>query len=263
MGEQKDSGVLTVRTRYREGRIRLGISDTGPGIAPENLTRIFDPFFTTKEVGQGTGLGLSICYGIIQEHRGRIWAESRLGEGTTFHLEIPVQGEEGSGAEEKPAEAGAAPALAPPTTTGDTARILVVDDEPSIVDILYDVLRMDGHQIETAVNGRLALSKLSSGSFDVVISDLKMPGMSGQELYRHLQASESALLSRIIFTTGDVANQDTQSFLQESRTPYLQKPFNLNEVRRLVQEILASRRKIRTDLPIILPGGSRDPDRAS
>jgi C4-dicarboxylate-specific signal transduction histidine kinase/CheY-like chemotaxis protein len=263
MGEQKGSGVLTVRTRYREGRIRLGISDTGPGIAPENLTRIFDPFFTTKEVGQGTGLGLSICYGIIQEHRGRIWAESRLGEGTTFHLEIPVQGEEGRGAEEKPAEAGAAPALAPPTTTGDTGRILVVDDEPSIVDILYDVLRMDGHQIETAVNGRLALSKLSSGSFDVVISDLKMPGMSGQELYRHLQASESALLSRIIFTTGDVANQDTQSFLQESRTPYLQKPFNLNEVRRLVQEILASRRKIRTDLPIILPGGSRDPDRAS
>jgi len=131
------------------------------------------------------------------------------------------------------------------------------------VDILYDVLRMDGHQIETAVNGRLALSKLSSGSFDVVISDLKMPGMSGQELYRHLQASESALLGRIIFTTGDVANQDTQSFLQESRTPYLQKPFNLNEVRRLVQEILSSRRKPRTDLPIILPGGSRDPDRVS
>jgi signal transduction histidine kinase/CheY-like chemotaxis protein len=264
MGEQKGSGVLTVRTRHQEGRIRLEISDTGPGIAPENLTRIFDPFFTTKEVGQGTGLGLSICYGIVQEHRGRIWAESRLGEGSTFHLEIPVQGEEGVPNQESPVARRAAPALEPAgVSAGGTARILVVDDEPSIVDILYDVLRMDGHQIETAINGRLALSKISSGTFDVVISDLKMPGMSGQELYRHLQESESALLSRIIFTTGDVANQDTQSFLQASRSPFLQKPFNLNEVRRLVQEILSTRKRSRSDLPIILPGGSRDPDRAS
>jgi|GEM_PF-900079 len=264
MGEQKGSAVLTVKTRYQEGRIRLEISDTGPGIAPENLTRIFDPFFTTKEVGQGTGLGLSICYGIIQEHRGRIWAESRLGAGSTFNLEIPVQGEDRIPVEEKPVLHRAPPPPEPvPESAGDTARILVVDDEPSILDILYDVLRMDGHQIETAVNGRLALTKLSSGSFDVVISDLKMPGMSGQELYRQLQKTESALLSRIIFTTGDVANQDTQNFLQESRTPYLQKPFDLNEVRRLVQEILSSRRRTRTDLPIILPGGSRDPGRAS
>jgi CheY-like chemotaxis protein len=139
----------------------------------------------------------------------------------------------------------------------------VVDDEPSIIDILYDVLRLDGHQIETALNGRLALSKLQSGLFDVVISDLRMPGMSGQELYRFLRQSESALASRIIFTTGDVASQDTQVFLQECRSPYLQKPFNLNEVRRLVQELLSSRKAGRDDLPIILPGGSRDPDRAS
>jgi len=262
MGERKGSGVLTVRTRHMDGRIRLEISDTGPGIAPENLTRIFDPFFTTKEVGQGTGLGLSICYGIIQEHRGRIWAESRIGHGSTFILEIPIQGEE---------MISSAPAAAPETrqeepvkATGcSTGRILVVDDEPSIIDILYDVLRLDGHQIETALNGRLALSKLQSGLFDVVISDLRMPGMSGQELYRLLRQSESDLAGRIIFTTGDVASQDTQIFLQESRSPYLQKPFNLNEVRRLVQEILSARKQGRDDLPIILPGGSRDPDRVS
>ena len=261
MSEKKGSGVLTVRTRHTDGRIRLEIGDTGPGIAPENLTRIFDPFFTTKEVGQGTGLGLSICYGIIQEHRGRIWAESRLGEGSTFYMEIPVQGEEAA-ASVQLANAGT-PRSKEESRVASTGRILVVDDEPSIIDILYDVLRLDGHQIETALNGRLALSKLQSGLFDVVISDLRMPGMSGQELYRFLCQSESALANRIIFTTGDVASQDTQVFLQECRSPYLQKPFNLNEVRRLVQELLSSRKAGRDDLPIILPGGSRDPDRAS
>src|SRR5262249_44957676 len=115
----------------------------------------------------------------------------------------------------------------------------------------------------TAVNGRLALTKLNSGRFDVIISDLKMPGMSGQELYRHLREADSALLHQIIFTTGDVENQDTKEFLSACNSPYLQKPFDLNEVRRLVQEILASRKERRSDLPIILPGASRDPDRAS
>jgi len=259
-------GVITLRTRYRAGLITVSITDAGPGIAPENLTRIFDPFFTTKEVGQGTGLGLSICYGIIQEHRGRIWAESLLGKGSTFCLEIPVHPEE----KIIPGTLSA-PVTAPrgreegafPSPGADSGRILVVDDETSIVDILCDVLRMDGHQIETAINGRLALHKLQSQPFDVVISDLRMPGMSGQELFRRLREIDSGLVSRIIFTTGDVASQDTQSFLQESGSPYLQKPFDLNEVRRLVQTILSSRRGSRPDLPVILPGGSRDRDRVS
>jgi signal transduction histidine kinase/ActR/RegA family two-component response regulator len=257
MSGRPTPGRLTVLTRQVDGTVRVEIGDTGPGISQENLSRIFDPFFTTKEVGQGAGLGLSICYGIVQEHRGRIWAESRRGEGSTIHVELPVSTE---AAEH---EESGAPAEAAPAGTAATARILVVDDEASIVDILYDVLRLDGHQIETAINGRLALNKLRSGFFDVVISDLKMPGMTGQELYRHLRELDSRLLSRIIFTSGDLANPDTQTFLQESGTPFLQKPFDLNEVRRLVQEMVAAQRAIRPDLPIILPGGSRGPGRVS
>ncbi|HEU5179565.1 MAG TPA: ATP-binding protein, partial [Candidatus Polarisedimenticolia bacterium] len=256
MSGQPSPGTLTVRTHRVDGHVKVEIGDTGPGISPENLSRIFDPFFTTKEVGQGAGLGLSICYGIVQEHRGRIWAESGRGEGSTIHVELPVPA-----VDELPLPAAPAEEVAAGSTP--SARILVVDDEASIVDILYDVLRLDGHQIETAINGRLALNKLRAGFFDVVISDLKMPGMTGQELYRHLRELDSRLLSRIIFTTGDVANPDTQTFLQESGTPYLQKPFDLNEVRRLVTEMVSAQRSVRPDLPIILPGGSRDPDRVS
>ena len=257
MSGQPSPGTLTVRTRQVDGLVKVEIGDTGPGISPENLSRIFDPFFTTKEVGQGAGLGLSICYGIVQEHRGRIWAESVRGEGSTIHVELPVPAADE--VRDEPAESADSVAVA----GAPSARILVVDDEASIVDILYDVLRLDGHQIETAINGRLALNKLRSGFFDVVISDLKMPGMTGQELYRHLRELDARLLSRIIFTTGDVANPDTQIFLQECGTPFLQKPFDLNEVRRLVQEMVSAQRTIRPDLPIILPGGSRDPDRVS
>ena len=136
----------------------------------------------------------------------------------------------------------------------------MVDDEASIVDVLYDVLRLDGHEIETALNGRLALRKLRQQAFDVVISDLRMPGMSGQELYEQMREVNEALSRRIIFTTGDVASQETQVFLQASGSPCLQKPFDLNEVRQLVQRVLASQRCSRPDLPAINPFGAPDPD---
>ena len=106
----------------------------------------------------------------------------------------------------------------------------------------------------------MALKKLQQSPFDVVISDLKMPGMGGQELYEQMRAMNSDLLRRIIFTTGDIANQETQGFLQRSGSPYLQKPFDLNEVRRLVQQILSVASKSRPDIPSIIPGGPPDPD---
>jgi signal transduction histidine kinase/CheY-like chemotaxis protein len=261
MNERDGEAVLSVRSRREDEGIHLEIADTGPGIPHEHLHRIFDPFFTTKEVGQGTGLGLSICYGIVEEHRGRIWAESRAGGGSTFHIVIPVRSE-GSPPAERPA---AEPAPTEREQLGQSAsgRILVVDDEASIVDILYDVLRLDGHEIETALNGRLALKKIRQRSFDVVISDLRMPGMSGQELFDRLKELEPTLSRRVIFTTGDVASQETQGFLKASGSPCLQKPFDLNEVRSLVQKIVAAERCSRPDLPVILPFDAPDPDPSS
>lgn len=90
MTEAHGGGKLTVRTRKVDGSIQISFTDDGPGIPKENLGRIFDPFFTTKEVGKGTGLGLSICYGIVQEHGGRLLVESEVGKGATFTVEIPM-----------------------------------------------------------------------------------------------------------------------------------------------------------------------------
>jgi signal transduction histidine kinase/ActR/RegA family two-component response regulator len=225
---------LAVRTAHREGRIAVEVADNGSGIPQEHLSRIFDPFFTTKEVGRGTGLGLSICYGIIQEHGGDIRVDSHPGSGTTFTIELPVV--EWAMAGTSP-EAAIQEALGPPAHRG---RILLVDDEASILEVIGDVLRLDGHEVVAETNGATALERLRGQSFDVIVTDLKMPGMSGQELFARLTEIDPALARRLVFATGDLASPETILFLERTGNPYLQKPFDLNAVRRIVTSVLAS-----------------------
>jgi len=228
-------GSLTLRTRNRDEEIVVEIQDNGPGIPVENLGKIFDPFFTTKEVGQGTGLGLSICYGIIQEHRGRITARNAPGGGAIFQVSLPVIGPDStepslcipSGLDGEPAGRG-------------RRNILVVDDELAIIDILYQVLRLDGHRVDTALNGTVALRKIEKEQYDVIISDLRMPGMGGRELYEKVREMNLDLSRRMIFSTGDVVNVETREFLEKSGNSYLQKPFDMDAIRRLVRSVLVT-----------------------
>jgi len=230
-------GRIEVESGEQHGQIVVRISDNGCGIPQENLGKIFDPFFTTKEVGQGTGLGLSICYGIIQEHRGRIYATSRPDEGSTITVELPIlQPSEETAEAERPAEAEPEPL---PAGTARVTNILVIDDEPSIVDILHETLRKDGHRVDTASNGKTALRKLKAQQYDVIISDLRMPGMGGEDLYESVRAISPEMARRIIFSTGDVANESTRAFLERTGNPYLQKPFELAAMRRLVARMTA------------------------
>jgi signal transduction histidine kinase/CheY-like chemotaxis protein len=231
-------GRIEIESGELHGRIVIRFSDNGCGIPQESLNKIFDPFFTTKEVGQGTGLGLSICYGIIQEHKGRIFATSRVGEGSTFTVELPILESPREEAEEQtlPAES-----TQPDQATPEPRRsnILVIDDEASIIDILHETLQLDGHRVDTARNGGTALEKLQNESYDVIISDLRMPGMGGEELYEQVREFSPDLARRIIFSTGDVASQDTRSFLERTGNPYLQKPFELAAIRRMVAQMTA------------------------
>jgi len=142
------------------------------------MDRIFDPFFTTREVGQGTGLGLSLCYGIVAEHKGRIYAESEPGKGATFIVELPVVTEEAP----QPAE----PAVEQPERLR-TARILVVDDEPVIREFVARVLADEGYKVDVAANGRDALKRIEGGRYSLILLDIKIPGISGVELYRRIQ----------------------------------------------------------------------------
>jgi two-component system NtrC family sensor kinase len=198
-------------------------------------TRIFDPFFTTKPPGVGTGLGLPLCQGIIESHGGAIRVESQPGQETVFRVELPV--------EAVPVAASAASEAEAPLDMRKQA-ILVVDDETSIAKALGYLLRRDGHQVDTAANGRLALQKLQERSYDLILCDLRMPELDGPSLYRELATHSPQLLQRFIFLTGDTLGPETEAFLQQVGIPRLSKPFRAAEVRRVVQRSLQAREKL-------------------
>jgi len=225
-----DGGTLRVRTARVGDKVELTIADDGPGIKPEDIDRIFDPFFTTKEVGKGTGLGLSICHGIVAEHGGRIWVESEQGSGATFHLEFPV-------APETPREEVVSN-TAEMATIFEGKRILVVDDEQVIRELIVATLSKLDCQVESRASASEAMELLDQASFDLLLVDLKMPGMNGKEFFQTLAERAPDLASRVIFVTGDTVSGDSEEFLEEAGRPVIGKPFDLEELERVVAEEL-------------------------
>jgi two-component system NtrC family sensor kinase len=227
------SGTLTIGTERIGEAIRVRVADTGSGIAPEHLPRIFDPFFTTKPVGRGTGLGLSVSYGIVAGHGGRIWAESRPGHGAVFFVELPL-------VTEGPAESAEGPPVPVPSAIGGR-DILLVDDEAEVRDVLTELLELDGHRVEAVGSGEEALARLRRRNYDVILTDIRMPGLDGRTLCRRLADEQPALLRRVIFVTGDTANAETQALLQETRRPHVAKPVTLESLREAVARACAAR----------------------
>jgi CheY-like chemotaxis protein len=226
MRETPSPRQLTVRTRgdHESGRVCLDVADSGPGIAPEVVSRIFEPFFTTKPAGQGTGLGLSLCQGIIESHHGTIRVDTTVAPGTMFRVELPLG---------TPDVRGETPG--PVATAGARGKtILVVDDETEVAGVLADLLTLDGNRVETATNGLVALEKMATAAFDLVMSDVKMPELDGLGLYRELARRDAGWRQRFILLTGDTLNLETAAFLEGERMPSLSKPFLLEEVRRVV-----------------------------
>lgn len=223
------NGRLTLRSRVVAGYARVEISDTGPGIPSDLLGRIFDPFFTTKPAGKGTGLGLSICYGVIQEHAGRIWVESQVNQGATFIFELPIQPE--PSLPEVDSVIDEQPQLAPQS-------ILVVDDERPVALLVRRLLERQGHTVDVAYNSATALKKIRHKHYDLIVSDIRMPGLDGRQLYARLQKRDPMLSKRMIFFTGDTASADTQAFLQEAGSRYVTKPVKGDELLAVVREVV-------------------------
>jgi signal transduction histidine kinase len=222
---------VTITTRHDAGAsVTLDVADSGPGIPAELHARIFEPFFTTKPVGQGTGLGLSLCRGIIEEHGGALTVASAPGQGARFTITLPVLVRPEAAA--TPLETDA------PRPTGPRA-ILVIDDEAEIAAVLAEMFARDGHRTDTVSNGAEALQQLARHAYDLVLSDTRMPIMDGAELYRELVRRFPALRQRIIFLTGDVLDPEKRRFLESTGAPVMMKPFDLNDVRRLVHRMLA------------------------
>jgi two-component system, NtrC family, sensor kinase len=231
---RQSGGRIRIVTETSGEHVRIIVHDNGPGIPAENLRRIFDPFFTTKKVGQGTGLGLSLCYGIIKEHGGNITPSSRPGEGATFTIELPAFHLAGDIAEISHA---AEPKLLA-ADDGAGKRILVIDDEDAILQMLRERLTQSGYSVDTVSDGQSALKQLRKKNYDVMFCDWKMPGLNGRQVYEKLQATCPEQCRRVVFFSGDVVNQQMRGFLEQEKRLCLAKPFNFEDIHRAIKSVL-------------------------
>ncbi len=250
---QGRGGTIQVSTRRSgERHAVLEVRDSGPGIPDNILARIFDPFFTTKPAGTGTGLGLSIVLGIVREHGGQVKVACPPSGGAIFTLEFPAVVADQPHA---PAPSAIGPgslgfswelqSLAFPATPGASrraaasGRVLVVEDEPTVARLIGDVLEDQGFRVDLLLDGREALKRAATEDYDLVICDMKMPGLDGQNFYMTLGLTGNPLQERFLFVTGDVVAAHTQEFLVRNRLPHVAKPFRVEELTEKVRQVLA------------------------
>ena len=228
-------GRLALSAAQREEKVYITVEDTGCGMSPEVRSRVFDPFFTTKGVG-GMGLGLSVSYGVIRRHGGAIRLESEVGRGSTFRVVLPLVGCAGLSPDE---EAGAgAPGSA--NQRCRMTKILVVDDEEPVRELLCEILEDEGVEVTLAANGAEALARFEPGKFDAVLTDLGMPGMNGWELLRHIGERDRHVPLAVITGWGELVSTHEE---KAARVEWvLTKPFSLSQICEIAQEI--TRRKL-------------------
>ncbi len=261
-------GTVRIRAGTVGDHLEIAVEDNGPGIPSDVVQHIFEPFFTTKPVGQGTGLGLSVSLGIVEQHGGTLRAENRSasdGGGARFVITLPLAPVESSSLDATPpAGLPISPrrtpiAMAvireprivrpyerrpvPPTDALRKPHVLVIDDENAIRNALRRFFERRGWVVEEASDGGKGLETLMARDenyFDAMVCDLKMPGVSGMQVYSTLARKRPALLKRLIFATGDVASADAAAFLQETRCPVLEKPYELSLLAETVDRVRAA-----------------------
>ena len=221
---------MTDGDRRRVPRVWLRVRDNGPGIAPELHDRVFEPFFTTKSEGVGTGLGLAVSRSIARDHGGELTLQDEGdGAGACFCLQMPVSGQP-EGVDTEPA-----PLAAPDERS---ARLLVVDDEPEIAELIGEMLGGAGYEVMTAESGAVALAMLAEARFDAIVSDLHMPDLDGAALWREVRQQWPLLSRRMLFVTGDTLSPTARQFLNETRCDSLNKPFAKAELLARVTALL-------------------------
>jgi signal transduction histidine kinase/CheY-like chemotaxis protein len=224
---------LTTAATADRSQVRLAVADNGSGIAEEVQRRVFDPFFTTKPQGVGSGLGLPLCRSIVEGHGGTIRLASQPGQGTTVSVTLPVAAAEVSSPEAAPEPGASAPR--------QRGTILLIDDEASVQRALQRLLQRSGHTITTATNGQEGLAALEAHAYEVILCDMRMPGMDGPGFYRELARRHPHLVARLVFLTGDVLSPEAAAFFAQVDRPRLLKPFKAQEVRRVIQQVLEAR----------------------
>ena len=217
-----EGGTIKLKTFMDNGNVVGVIKDTGVGIAKDVQDKIFDPFFTTKGV-QSTGLGMSVSYGIIHRHHGTIVLESAEDKGTSFTITIPMQ--EGVVVEKKKEESR--------VEEQKKARILVVEDEEDVRELLKDILTDGGHNVEFTPDGKKGIELFREGKFDMVFTDLGMPGMSGWQVAEQIKKINKK--TPVVLITGWEVQHKGRELTKSGVDMVVKKPFRVNEILELVQ----------------------------
>jgi CheY-like chemotaxis protein len=212
--------------------VALAVSDTGCGMSPDTAAHIFEPFFTTKEQGKGTGLGLSTVYGIVEQSRGHIRVESEVGRGTTFTIHLPRV--------EEPLAASGQPADAARRLRTTSRTVLVVDDEPEVLELAAEILKRVGYSVLEAADGAAALevARRHDGEIHLLVTDMVMPGLSGRDLADRLRALRSAL--PVLYISGYVQDASARATLASEHSAFVAKPFTPELLTDRVRELLAT-----------------------
>ena len=218
-------GCISLETSIEDDKAVLRVSDTGTGMTEAVRQRCLEPFFSTKGE-RGTGLGLSMVHGIIERHRGQLEIQSAVGKGTTFIIRIPLA--ESAPIKEAPAELAGSPRPA--------LNVLIVDDEPRVLEVLSIYLRCDGHTVATAASGREALEKFRLRQFDLVILDRAMPEMNGEQTARFIKQVNQNI--PVIMLTGFGALIEVTGAQSQAVDVVLSKPVTIDALRRTIDKLL-------------------------
>lgn len=215
-------GEIRIATRERGGRVEMTVTDTGIGMSDSVRRRIFEPFFSTKGP-RGTGLGLAMVYGIVSRHGGEILVDTKEGAGSTFTIRLPV------GRRPLPAPVARVPVLG-----AASVRVLVIDDEPFVRDTLGEILRQQHHDVVVADDGASGLARFQEEAFDLVMTDLAMPGMSGWQVAQAVKAARPQV--PVVLVTGWGVEVQADELQTHGVDRVMTKPFRYEDV----QEVVAS-----------------------
>jgi len=229
-------GEVRVSTQETRERVVIHITDTGTGMGPEVKQRLFDPFFTTKGKA-GTGMGLAVSFGIIRRHDGSIEVDSEVGRGTTFKISLPKV------TAELPEMPGERPTEVTVSTSEEKVRVLVVDDETHVREVLIEALETEGCEVVSAQSGEIALALFDQyqGRFDGVFTDIGMPEMSGWELVTEIRQRSQTMPIAIISGWADAISLETKNAVKADWV--VAKPFDIDRISKIAEEI-AQRRTV-------------------
>ena len=239
VAESRERRDIHVSTQRDGSRVLIEVSDTGHGIAPADLSRVFEPMYTTHAASGRKGYGLSIARQIVQEHGGTLTVRSMLGQGTTFTVSLPSMRSASQLTPSQPTPAIVEPREPMPAR----GRLLVVEDERTLRTAVSRYLRRQGFDVEAVESGSDALGIATRESFDLILLDLRLQDMPGDDVFRALEADAPEMARRVVFMTGDLNRPGAADFVHATARPVIAKPFQLSELVELIEQVLTVQRR--------------------